>query len=526
MNKFLLITKINLLQTFSLTKNNNSKFKSERRKKSLKTMVAVLIIGYIMCYVYYLARTLMPSFIFVGKPIYLMGFLFTICSVYIFFMNIFRVKSFLFDFKDYDLLMSLPISRNMVIASKIVSQYIINLLYTFIIMIPGYLAYISFANMPSDLLFFILLFAIPVIPLLVSTIIGIILSWITSFFRNKNIGSYVVNFALIFIVLFISFNISNINEVEMVNKSINIVDTFSKYYPFTTLFVSLLEDVNIINLLIYFLLPVVLMAIFIGFINTGYIPLRSRLLKQNIRSNFELEDEVSKTPLISLYQKELKKYFSNALGFINTAFGCVILIVLIISILLFNDSMISRFHKILDINATILSNIYLIISLLCVISCTTSSSISLEGKSFWIMKTIPVSCDTIFLSKIMVNLTVLIPTIIISGTFFGIYLHAPLIDFLLLYLMPLSYAFFTSLMGLLLNLLFPKFEFENEMKVIKQSLPAFLSILIGIIMVIVPINLLDINTNSLILITSIVYLIDIVIALILHYYGRKKFKEL
>ena len=34
MSKFLLITKINLLRLFSLTKNNNSKLKSERRKKT------------------------------------------------------------------------------------------------------------------------------------------------------------------------------------------------------------------------------------------------------------------------------------------------------------------------------------------------------------------------------------------------------------------------------------------------------------------------------------------------------------
>ena len=37
MNSFLQIVKINILQSFRFTKNNSSKYKSERRKKSLKT---------------------------------------------------------------------------------------------------------------------------------------------------------------------------------------------------------------------------------------------------------------------------------------------------------------------------------------------------------------------------------------------------------------------------------------------------------------------------------------------------------
>lgn len=526
MSKFFLITKINLLRLFNSTRNNNSKFKSERKKKSLKIIGISLIIGYLLWYVYYLSKTLMPSFIFLGKPLYLLGFLFSVCSIFILFSNIFKIKSILFDFKDYDLLMSLPISRNMVITSKVVYLYIINLLYTLIIMIPGYLAYISFVDLANDALFFLLLFTIPIIPILLSIIIGIILSWITSFFRNKNIGGYVVNLLLVFIVLIISFKTGEMNELDMANKGVDLVNNFSYYYPFTTIFVNLLTSFNFISMIIYFILPIILMLIFILFINKGYIPLRKRLLKSRIKTNYEVGEYHKNSPLKSLYLKELKKYFSNSLYVINTAFGCIILVFVIISMLLFNDSMISRFSKILDVNDLIKSNIFIVLSGLCVLSCTTNSSLSLEGKNLWIIKMLPANTDQIFLSKIMVNLTILIPAIILGGTFFGIYLHLPFTSFLLLYLMPLSYALFTSSGGLLLNLLFPKFDFDNEIRVIKQSLPVFLSILIGIIFIIIPIKLMDISTSSIIVITSVMFLIDIIIFITLHFYGNRKFRGL
>ena len=523
MSNFLKIVKINILQTFNLNRNSNSKYKSERRKKSLKTLGIIAIVGYIMWYVYYLTRTLLPGFIAIGKPLYVISFLFVICSLYVFFFNIFRIKNILFDFKDYDLLMSLPIKRSSVIASKIASLYVVNIIFTVIIMIPGYIAYVTMVNLPNDLLFFLLLFTIPIIPLLVSTIIGIILAWITSFFRNKNIGSYIVNLSIIFIVLFISFKSGTLDESAMVNQSMSMINGFSKFYPLTTLFVDLIEGISLINLLIYFLLPVVLMAIFIVIINIGYIPLRNRLLRQNVKTNYEVTNYKTNSPLKRLYIKELKKYVSSSLYVINTAFPCIMIIIIIIAMLVSNSNFLSNMTNVADFKEMIATNIFLVLSIACALSSTTHASISLEGKSFWIMKSIPVKPSTIFLSKIMVTLTVLLPTIIVSGTFFGIYFHLSLLDRVLLYILPLTYAIFTGVCGLILNLMFPKFDYDNEIRVIKQSLPVFLSMMIGFAIVILPFTLIG---NKILLITGIMILVDILLIIILHYYGERKFIKL
>ena len=523
MNKFFLITKINILQIFNFSRNNNSKFKSERRKKNLKSLFVLLIVFYIIGYIFYFTKSLLSNFVQIGKPLFVIAFLFVICTFYIFFANLFRIKNILFDFKDYDLLMSLPIKRTSIITSKIVSLYIVNLIYTLIIMLPGYFAYILEANMPNDVLFFLLLFTIPIIPILASSIIGIFLAWIASFFRNKNIGSYVVNLLIIFFVLFISFKTSNLNEEEIVNQSVNMVNSFSNYYPFTTIFVDLLVSVKAINIIIYFVVPIFLMMIFIILINVVYIPLRNRLLRENVKSNYEIKGYKKNSILKGLYLKEVKKYFSNSLYVINTAFPCIMLIALIIMILLSKNSFFSNISNVIDFKELIVTNIFLIISMVCALSSTTHASISLEGKSLWIMKSIPVNSDIIFLSKILVNLTISIPVIIINGVFFGFYLKLPLVDLILLFILPFAYSLFTAVSGLILNLLFPKFDFDNEIRVIKQSLPVFLSMVIGILMVVVPFMLLN---NNIILITSIIIIVDIVLISVLHYNGKEIFRKL
>ena len=139
------------------------------------------------------------------------------------------------------------------------------------------------------------------------------------------------------------------------------------------------------------------------------------------------------------------------------------------------------------------------------------------------MKSIPVKPDAIFLSKIMVNLTILVPIVIISATFFGIYLHLPAVDMILLYLLPLAYSVFAAISGLIINLMFPKFDFDNEIRVIKQSLSVFLTMMIGFAIVIVPFSLLD---GKILLITCFMIIVDIMLAMILHFYGERKFIRL
>lgn len=526
MSKFLLITKINLLNIFNVSKLISFRSKTDKKKKVFKSLIITGIFIYVAVGIYILIHELMPAFISINKPLYALGMLFSVCSLYIFFANIIKIKSVLFDFKDYDLLNSLPISRNMILASKIVSLYIVNLLYTIVIMIPGYIAYINFVDLPHDWLFFILLPTIPVIPILVSSIIGIILSWITSLFSNKNIGSYVSNILLITVAFLLYFSIYNVDNAQIVNNGVNLVNSLSHYYPLTTIFVNLLGKLDFVNLLIYFISPVILTSIFIIFINHGYIRLRTRLLKQNVKNDYKISEYNVRSPIVSLYRKEIRKYFSSSLYVINSAFGCILLFIFIIAILIFKDNAINYLNKITGMSDALKTNIFLILSLICTMSSTTNSSISLEGKNFWILKMLPVSVDKIFLGKILVNLSILVPTIIVGGTFFGIYLHLSLVEFIFIYLTPLAYAIFTSCLGLLLNVMFPVFDYENEVKVIKQSLAVFLSVIIGMTITIIPFVITKIDIDLIILITSIMFLLDILIVIILHFYGERKLKRL
>jgi ABC-2 type transport system permease protein len=162
------------------------------------------------------------------------------------------------------------------------------------------------------------------------------------------------------------------------------------------------------------------------------------------------------------------------------------------------------------------------------LTCTTHPSISLEGSSAWIMKTIPVNPFKIFLSKIMVNLTVSIPSYIIAAIMLKIYLKLNLSTFILMLIIPLLYTLFISMFGVIVNMFFVNLNWKNEITVIKQSIPAFISILFPMLLAVLPFlienNLTSKELNIIVII--IASLLDIICFIILNTISKKQFHKL
>ncbi len=120
-------------------------------------------------------------------------------------------------------------------------------------------------------------------------------------------------------------------------------------------------------------------------------------------------------------------------------------------------------------------------------------------------------------SKIYLNLTILIPAIIITSGLLSIALKPDWKTVIIMFLLPCIYAVFISLAGILINLKFPNFDWTNEVTVIKQSVSATITIFLGFASLILPIVavILPINIQSSVML-AIVALIMIVIDFLLY----------
>ncbi len=530
MNDFIRLSKINLKSFFT----TNKKFYDQKtnKKKNWKILLIIYIFLALGTYIYIFANTSMKGYLALNIPYILLAQFMAISSITLFTTNIYKINGTLFGYKDYDLLMSLPINKKAIILSKIFLLYVSNLIYLLIFMIPSFIVYIKYVN--PDIIFYILfwisLFFIPLIPIIISTIVGTLITFISSKFKKNNLVNLVLTIGFIVLIMYFSQSIETKGALDLANIGNSMVNIFNKIYPLTRTYVNIIKENSIISLLIFISIPISLFILFVYGIEKYYKNINSNILKQYTNNKFTLKTYKAKSQIKALYKKEIKRFFSSVNYIINCSLGSIFMIFMCVAIPIIGIDKATEVLNVPELE-TMLGNLTpILLALFCSLNCTTYASISLEGKSFSILKSLPVNPMTIFISKILVNLTILIPAIIISSIVLTISLKLSIITFVFCLIVPVLYAFFISITGLIYNLLFPNFNWTNELRVIKQSIPSFLSIATGLLFAIIPItinNKLNLSSNIfLILLSGIMIIICLLEYYYLKYYGIKRFNKL
>ena len=197
MNNLLALIKVDLKETLDTRKFKENKAKST---SFLTFVVLFLILGIFLSVVYNLMFT--SLFNMAGESLVYSTILMAgLTSLLTFSTSVFKVKS-IFIGKDYEMLSAMPISKNAIIASKIINLYLLELLYSAIIMIPNMIINIIFSQnliyLPTGLLLTIL---IPAVPMVIACLFSLFITLVADRFKFGNVINvilYLILFAAIF----------------------------------------------------------------------------------------------------------------------------------------------------------------------------------------------------------------------------------------------------------------------------------------------------------------------------------------
>ena len=173
--------------------------KFKKTKLSIRLVYIFVSLIFIGSYAYMLAKPLHEI-----KLTYIMltMFLFVV-TILTFIEGIYKSQGILFEAKDNDMLFSLPIKKENILFIRlfklILYQYIFNLMF----LLPSYIIYIYFEhpNISFYLLSILTYLLIPIIPTIISSILGYITKIISSKFKSKKIIQTIFT-ALIFMGIY------------------------------------------------------------------------------------------------------------------------------------------------------------------------------------------------------------------------------------------------------------------------------------------------------------------------------------
>ena len=443
------------------------------------TFYVLLMFGYLGGLFGFLAHSLAAPLVSVG-----MGWLYFlimggIAIVLGIFGSVFSTYSSVYMSKDNDLLLSMPIPIKYILASRLAGVLVTGLLYSSVVLIPMTIMYIiaaplSFASILGPIVFS---FDVVLLVFILSTALGWVVAKASAKMKNKSLMTTIIallGLALYYVVYFKLYKTIQVFIMNIQSAEIDVSGAMSILYNMGLAGCGKLIPMLVMTaatILVMTGVYVILSKTFIKIVTTktGVAKIKYKETKAKQRGSDK-----------ALFFKEIKRLTSSSTIMLNCLLGSLIMVIAAIALFIkgnFLRDLLSEAAPSLLYSLPI----YMFGASTSIAATTfiTSFSVSLEGSSLWISKTLPVSSLQILRAKFWSNVIFSAPCAVLMLLAAGTTLGFGILQILLLSLMTVVACFVQADFGLMLDLKRPNLRWTNETALVKQGLNPFLDMLLG-----------------------------------------------
>ena len=542
MKKLLSLLKATMSQDMSLFRIK-ARNESRARKIVLPIVLALVVMFSVGSYVAILAEKLAPSHLtYIVLTIFIM-----VTSLLTIIEGVYKSQGILFEARDNELLFSLPITQSKIFFIRIFKLITFQFLYNSLFMLPAIIVYAIYekTNVSFYLISTVMLVLLPIIPTILGCIFGYIIKGLSAKFKARNIMQVLFTSLILLGIFYVSFNMQGM-VANIVQNANSIQEIITKIYYPAGLYINLIQNFNILDLIILLAINIIQGIAFVYVASIFYFKINSKLgekgngnKKVGVAKTTEKTYRV-RTQLSGLIHKEMKRFFSSPVFMVNAGFGMVLMIAVTFALSINFDGMINSMMQGMETEIPIpigeIKNMmpkvfYGFVVFISCMTSITSSMISLEGKSFNITKSLPVETEKILLSKVLTSNILSIPIFLICDVIFFIAFKVAIIDIVFILLASIVMPTLTALIGILMNLKYPKMNATSDTEVVKQSMSSMLSVFMGMFVAILSIAIMimgnNYNTNLFVALELLTFsIITVMLWRILKKYGAKRFKEI
>lgn len=488
------LTAILLCNIYGLNVVRYGKDKSKRRR--FIGMGIVYVILMLVLFAYISALTIGMVSLGIGEVV--PYYLYMIVSLVILCFSFFKAADIIFQRSTYELQISLPVSKAAIVTSRFLTMYVTDLVISMVVMIPGGILY-GILMKPS-LVFYIWWIAgmlfLPCIPLVIATAAGSLIFALSSRMRHKNLVNIFLSVGLVVVILAVNFGLTgNAEALEQIDPSairdlaVMVIWQVQKIYPPAGWFGRSVTGNNPVQGLLLIAVSLIFAGVLMAVLQKYFISICSALNATAARNNYKMGSLSASSLVKALWKREIKRYFASSIYVTNTIVG-YILAVMLAGALWFVG--VDKILEILQLPAgmNLFPILPFVLTMVGNLMPMSSCSISMEGKQWWMAQTLPISMKQILDGKILANLSIAFPFLAVAEVFVFLAAEPSVEEGIWLIAVPLVYTLFLSVAGLSINLAVPVFDWENEVRIVKQSASTMLTLLAGMITSIVPIALL------------------------------------
>ncbi len=518
----------------NMFRGNRGKKKRGLLMKILVGVLAVYVIAQFLAMFGFLFDAVLPPLLEAGLGWLYFALVGIMAFGFIFVGSVLMTQSTLYEAKDNELLLAMPIPPRLILISRLLTLLGVNYVFEGLISIPAAVVFAMHAPVAAvGAVYFVIAFLfLPLMAMALSSFFGWLLALISSRLRVKSL--LVTAMSIIFLLLYF-YMFSSLSDYlnHLIANGEQIASAVQRaLFPAYHLGLAIAQE-NAGSLLIFILCAVVPFLLVYLVLSANFF----RIVAARpgaARAKYRGKSLKVSGAMTALVRKELRHFFSSPMYILNASMGAILTCILPIVLLFRRDLLSTLFADVFPGIAGLTGPFVLLV--LCGIATTniiSAPSISLEGKNLWIAQSIPVKAGDVLLSKAYAHMAVCLPSVLFAGVMLNLILDISLLMRALLFLAPAALTLFQALFGVAVNLRFPKFDWISEMVAVKQGASTLIAMFGAMALVALPTILYATALSSLIkpenyiaLVTLLIFALAAGVYVFLQTKGEKAFAEL
>ncbi len=400
-------------------------------------------------------------------------------------LSIFATVAQLYEAKDNDLLLSMPIPPRTILLSRLLFLLLETLALQALVLLPALVMYLVFSisfgvfSVLSLVAFLLGFIALPLLSLTLSCLFGWLVAQLMRRVRRKSLVQTV--FSLIFIGAYFYFYISMMESLDKIEDFSLLVPGLagamkSYLYPFylfglgctARLWVSLL----------FLLLSFALAASCFVLLSRSFIRVvtaKAALKKAEYREKAVKPASVRR----ALAKKDLSYLFHSSMYLLNAAFGVLFVLCAAVALLLCKEAVLTYLSGLplpFALDADMLALLLTVAICLLLSTVTiTAPSVSLESKTLWLLRATPLRAEDVLFAKVYASRVLTGPAALLASLSVILITSPAWYTALAVLLLPQAFALTGEALGMIFGVLFPRFSWVNEAEPVKQGASVLLT---------------------------------------------------
>lgn len=390
------------------------------------------------------------------------------------FGTVFTTQSQMYQAKDNELLLAMPLKPSAIIGSRVVVLYLLTFVFTAAVMAPAGLVYSMEKGFSVTfwLVFVVGMLLITLLTQAVTCLLGWLLHFLLAGFKHKAIVATVFMTAVMILYLY------GVNQLEnlmlfFVNNGGQIASAVQSFaWPFYAFGVACFGDM--VQFALFAALCLAVFGIVTAILNVTFV--KAMLIGGKTKGAAKQKrNDTVRTPMGTICRKEAKRFFTSTTYLVNIGMGLFMLVAFVGAGILLKDKLMLMLGSFMAGKGDVLLPAILVAAMGFMASMTPISapSVSLEGKHIWILRSMPIRGAEVLKAKLLFHCVASVPLAVVGTLVLGVVYNIGWFETIFAMLGAALMFLLCGILGIVFNMCFPRLDWPNEAAPCKQSMAVF-----------------------------------------------------